>query len=62
MYLRIFQNRRFRSAVATVMAITIAYTIAAVMLTVFSCNPIDKAWNQTLPGKCVDSRIIWYSK
>jgi ABC-type transport system involved in Fe-S cluster assembly fused permease/ATPase subunit len=62
MYLRIFPNRKFRTIVIAVMSITIAYTLAAVLLTVFACNPIDKAWNKALPGRCVDSRSIWYCK
>jgi magnesium-transporting ATPase (P-type) len=62
MYLRIFPNRKFRIAVIAVMGITIVYTIAAVLLTVFACNPIDKSWNKALPGTCVDSRRIWYCK
>ncbi len=60
MYQRIFPDRKFRVAVMIVMGITIAYTIAAVLLTIFACNPISKAWVKTLPGTCVDSRTIWY--
>ncbi|KAB5513511.1 integral membrane protein [Coniochaeta sp. 2T2.1] len=61
MYLRIFPGRRFRVAVWSVMAITVTYTLVAVLLTVFSCNPIDKAWNKFMPGTCLASRSIWYS-
>ena len=62
MYLRIFPASKFRIAVFSVMGVTIAYTLVAVMLTVFSCNPIEKAWNKGLDGSCLPSRSIWYGK
>ncbi|PTB63167.1 hypothetical protein BBK36DRAFT_7775 [Trichoderma citrinoviride] len=61
LYLRIFPGRKFRIAVISVMAITVAYTLAAVLLTVFACKPIEKSWRKTLPGVCVNSISIWYS-
>lgn len=60
LYLRIFPDRKFRMAVVSVMAVTAAYTLAAVLMTVFACNPIEKSWNKPLPGKCVNSISIWY--
>lgn len=62
LYLRIFPGRKFRIAVLCVVAITVAYTLAAVLMTVFACKPIDKSWNKSLPGVCVDSIRIWYCK
>ncbi|KAH8660195.1 hypothetical protein BX600DRAFT_467390 [Xylariales sp. PMI_506] len=61
LYLRIFPTRKFRIAVFVVVGITIAYTLAAVLVTVFSCNPIEKAWAKSMDGVCLNSRAIWYS-
>ncbi|PTB75056.1 hypothetical protein M440DRAFT_1458429 [Trichoderma longibrachiatum ATCC 18648] len=61
LYLRIFPGHRFRIAVIGVVGVTVAYTFAAVLLTVFACKPIEKAWRKTLPGVCVNSISIWYS-
>ncbi|KAL6862266.1 hypothetical protein J3F83DRAFT_745619 [Trichoderma novae-zelandiae] len=61
LYLRIFPDRKFRIAVISVMAITTAYTLAAVLMTIFACKPIEKSWRKTLPGVCVNSISIWYS-
>ncbi|KAL7793847.1 hypothetical protein V8C37DRAFT_401700 [Trichoderma ceciliae] len=61
LYLRIFPARKFRIGVLCVMAITVAYTLAAVLMTIFACNPIRKSWIKTLPGVCVNSISIWYS-
>ncbi|KAM0254863.1 hypothetical protein ACHAQJ_006355 [Trichoderma viride] len=61
LYLRIFPARKFRIAVICVMGITVAYTLAAVLMTIFACKPISKSWNKSLPGVCVNSISIWYS-
>ncbi|KAH0489846.1 hypothetical protein TgHK011_001339 [Trichoderma gracile] len=61
LYLRIFPGHKFRIAVITVVGVTVAYTFAAVLMTVFACKPIEKAWRKTLPGVCVNSISIWYS-
>ncbi|OTA05248.1 PTH11-like G-protein-coupled receptor [Trichoderma parareesei] len=58
LYLRIFPGHKFRIAVITVVGVTVAYTFAAVLLTVFACKPIEKAWRKTLPGVCVNSISI----
>jgi hypothetical protein len=62
LYLRIFPGHKFRIAVITVVGVTVAYTFAAVLMTVFACKPIEKAWRKTLPGVCVNSISIWYCK
>jgi hypothetical protein len=62
LYLRIFPARKFRLAVVSVMGLTVAYTLAAVLMTIFACKPISKSWNKTLPGVCVNSISIWYCK
>ena len=62
MYFRIFPGRKFHIAVGDVMGICVAYTLAAVLLTVFACKPIRKSWDKELSGTCLQSRTIWYCK
>lgn len=26
---------------------------------VFACTPVEKFWNPTVPGKCIDYLAIW---
>lgn len=54
MYLRIFPSRNFKWMAWAIGAIVIAWWIAIVAVCVFQCNPIPKAWNQSLPGHCID--------
>ncbi|KAH8203756.1 hypothetical protein TruAng_002049 [Truncatella angustata] len=60
LYLRIFPDRRFRKAVWVTIGIIVAYTIASIFVTIFSCNPVQKTWVKTMAGQCLDSRSIWY--
>ncbi|KAI4596000.1 hypothetical protein KJ359_006292 [Pestalotiopsis sp. 9143b] len=61
LYLRIFPNNWFRRGVWLTMGITVAYTIGSIFTTIFSCNPIQKAWVKSMAGACLDSRSIWYA-
>ncbi|KAK7926577.1 hypothetical protein PG985_003575 [Apiospora marii] len=54
MYLRIFPSRNFKIMSYTIGAVVIAWWIAIVAVCVFQCNPIPKAWDQSLPGTCID--------
>lgn len=38
----------------------ISLTIALFFGTLFSCLPVEKAWNSTLPGHCIDPIILPY--
>ncbi|KAF7919079.1 uncharacterized protein EAE98_009399 [Botrytis deweyae] len=60
-YLRIFPSKNFRIATFVTIGIVIVYSIAAVSATIWSCNPIEKSWNKTLPGSCIQIGNVWYS-
>ncbi|TGO08978.1 hypothetical protein BTUL_0184g00250 [Botrytis tulipae] len=60
-YLRIFPSKNFRIATFVTIGIVIAYSIAAVSATIWSCNPIEKSWNKALPGSCIQIGNVWYS-
>jgi hypothetical protein len=31
------------------------------MLTVFTCYPVAKYWDESIPGKCLDNRALRYA-
>ncbi|PGH00426.1 hypothetical protein GX51_05834 [Blastomyces parvus] len=54
-YLRIFPKRSFRIAIYVVMAVTLAYGIVFIIVSVFQCSPIKLAWlrwDGETPGRC----------
>ncbi|CDM36432.1 Extracellular membrane protein, CFEM domain [Penicillium roqueforti FM164] len=45
-YLRIFPDRRFRTATYVVIALNVSYWIAFVLISVFQCRPLPGAWHR----------------
>jgi hypothetical protein len=41
-------------------AIMVMWCTAVLLTGVFMCNPISKAWNPILPGKCIDLVPFYY--
>ncbi|MCJ1482904.1 hypothetical protein MMC06_003070 [Schaereria dolodes] len=55
LYRRIFTtlDRTFAIALWVTMAYIAAWSIAVLMLGIFGCVPVNKVWDETIPGKCV---------
>ncbi|KAK8043153.1 hypothetical protein PG994_013636 [Apiospora phragmitis] len=54
MYLRIFPSRNFKYGAWFIGGIVVAWWIAIVLVCIFQCWPIPKAWNPALPGHCIN--------
>lgn len=37
------------------------YCVASVLVTIFQCSPVEKAFNKGLPGTCIDNARFWYA-
>ncbi len=55
LYLHIFgsASAKFRRAVFTVLILTGAYAMAAMLAAIFNCTPREKRWKPELPGRCI---------
>ncbi|KAF2754642.1 hypothetical protein EJ05DRAFT_456834 [Pseudovirgaria hyperparasitica] len=58
LYTRIFSTRKFKLVVMVVQAVIVAWYLAVVFVSIFSCNPTRGFWDKTLvpPAKCVSSK------
>lgn len=55
-YIRIFKSiRTYRIAFWIVGIIIVGWCIAINFLALFTCVPVQKAWNRTTPGHCLDT-------
>ncbi|OLN87826.1 hypothetical protein CCHL11_00535 [Colletotrichum chlorophyti] len=54
MYRRIFPSRGFKIAVMILGGLTIAWWIAIVLVCVFQCTPVSKAYMPWIEGTCID--------
>ncbi|MCJ1412463.1 hypothetical protein MMC19_006557 [Ptychographa xylographoides] len=53
-YRRIFPNRNIKIVSWIVVAIVVSWQIAIGLTFIFQCTPIEKAWNFTMPGTCIN--------
>lgn len=54
MYSRIFPTRDFRMASYILGIVVISWVIAINLVSIFQCVPIEKTWNPTIPGRCIN--------
>ncbi|KAJ6086021.1 hypothetical protein N7486_010302 [Penicillium sp. IBT 16267x] len=58
-YTRIFPTREFRVAAIILGVITVAWIIAIACISVIQCAPIERAWDTSIPGTCIDARALF---
>ena len=56
LYRSIFQTRGFTIATNVVGAFVLAWGIACLLVSMFSCTPIHGFWDFTTPSKCINTR------
>jgi hypothetical protein len=61
LYLRAFTLRPFRIACWVLMAVVVAYGVAATVATILQCAPMVRAWDKSVPGTCFDIVAFWYA-
>ncbi|KAJ5799070.1 uncharacterized protein N7518_001138 [Penicillium psychrosexuale] len=54
MYCRIFPTREIRIASLVLGGMTLSWLVAIILVSVFQCNPIPRAWDTRIPGKCIN--------
>ncbi|KAK5048683.1 hypothetical protein LTR84_005774 [Exophiala bonariae] len=59
MYHRIFDTRNVRIVVKIVAAANLIWIILFTGLAIFQCTPVHRAWNPSIPGKCLDSKELF---
>ncbi|KAJ5655713.1 hypothetical protein N7507_007663 [Penicillium longicatenatum] len=55
MYTRIFPTREFRVAAIVLGVITAAWILVIACMSVIQCAPIERAWDTSIPGACIDA-------
>jgi hypothetical protein len=59
MYRRIFDTPSMRICCNILGIITVIWSVLFIFLGVFQCTPIQKAWNPTIPGQCLDINTLF---
>jgi hypothetical protein len=53
-------NFRFRIATYFVLSVVVGYTLATGFSFLYLCSPIEKLWNISIPGRCVDIYTAYF--
>ncbi|KAJ6036769.1 hypothetical protein N7540_001048 [Penicillium herquei] len=61
-YARVFnaKNRSLRIQLWILGGLVAAWLLAAYLVSIWQCDPIARAWNTSIPGKCVN-KFAWYT-
>jgi hypothetical protein len=62
LYLRLFYVVRwFRYACWALLTAVAMYCVASILVTVFQCRPIIRAFDKDTPGTCIDTAQFWFA-
>lgn len=62
LYLKIFgQIPWFKWSTWALLCIVASYCIGSVLVTIFQCRPIGRAFDKTVEGTCIDNSKFWYA-
>lgn len=62
LYLRLFHIVNwFRFSCWGLLAIVTMYCTASILVTIFQCRPIMRAFDKTIPGVCIDTAKFWFA-
>ncbi|KAH8885386.1 hypothetical protein GQ53DRAFT_606171, partial [Thozetella sp. PMI_491] len=62
LYLRIFNNIRWLKLTCWSLITTVTvYCIVASFVSVFQCTPLQRAYDKSIPGHCIDNTKNWYA-
>lgn len=62
LYLRIFAHVGwFRKTVYVVLAYVLLYATGSIIATIFECTPVERVWDHTIQGTCINLTEFWYA-
>ena len=61
LYLRIFPNLRFRRLVYVLLTFVVLYAFASIIATIAQCTPLERAWDHSVKGSCINLTAFWYA-
>ena len=62
LYLRLFQVVSwFRLSCWALLAIVATYCFSSIVVTIFQCNPVIRAFDKDTPGQCIDTAKFWFA-
>lgn len=60
-YMRLFAVSSARIVCWIVIAATVIFGLFSVFGNIFLCTPVERWWNRSIPGHCLDEATVWLS-
>ena len=63
LYNRVFLRLTWLKIVSWILGgLIVAWLVAIELVLIFQCDPIRRAWNETIPGKCLNQRSLFLAQ
>ena len=59
-YLRLTMEKQIRLVCWFLICLNVAVSFEALIAGILQCNPVAKAWDPRIPGKCIDTGTLNY--
>lgn len=59
LYKRIFITKQFQYLCWATLAIVVGSGFSTSIATIFQCLPIERSWNKSVEGTCIDNGMFW---
>jgi hypothetical protein len=59
-YYRILTTQRMRRIIIGALAFVALWSISQLLVTIFTCTPIEKFWKPEVNGTCIPNLPFWY--
>ncbi|KAH9863000.1 hypothetical protein J1614_010670 [Plenodomus biglobosus] len=59
LYKRIFITSKFQWLCVLALAVVIGSGVATTLATILQCVPLERSWNKTIEGTCIDNSKFW---
>ncbi|KAF2794663.1 hypothetical protein K505DRAFT_303555 [Melanomma pulvis-pyrius CBS 109.77] len=59
-YSEIVREKKYRGSIYFMHFVAFGFGLSSILVNIFQCRPINKAWNSDVPGFCVNLNIFFY--
>lgn len=59
-YYRVFRVKKVQKIVVGVGVLIGCWALSQLLIVIFNCSPVNKFWDDTVPGTCIPNLPFWY--
>ena len=59
-YYRVFRVKKMQKIILVAGVLVGCWALSQLLIVIFNCNPVNKFWDQSVPGYCIPNLPFWY--